>query len=475
MRLFRVFPRIAALIVLCGFFPHFAPLSWAAPMNMPASIPQAPGQAVLQTLLNDIGKQRAEVIAIQRELVARPALNPEDGGEGEEAKARWIEEYLLQKGLPQAERIDVPDERVPAKVRPNLIIRYPGASERTLWIVGHLDTSPPGDLSQWTGSPWALRIVGDTIYGRGVEDNHQAITSGLILMESMARNRVTPPLSFGLVLHASGKYFFSGTYGLAAMLAVRPDLFKPGDLVVVPDQGNYEGSDLLVGEKGLLWLKITVTGKQVHSAFPYRGVNALDAGGSLIADLRGLHQRFAEKNALFDPPTSTFVPTAMISGNPQVNQIPGEFVFHMDCRLLLPYTADEVQGAVRTLADAAEKRDNVTITVERKYTIPTTPVTPPDALVVQAVRRAVLAELKVTAKPIGTGGATVAGELRAKGIPVLVWANVEGTGLAANEHITVTKLLEASRIFARILFDPEVANAPAWSAAGNTPQQGTGK
>ena len=76
---------------------------------------------------------------------------------------------------------------------------------------------------------------------------------------------------------------------------------------------------------------------------------------------------------------------------------------------------------------------------------------------------------------VGMGGATQAAELRVRGIPVLVWANAEGKGLAANESITITKLLEASKIFARVLFDPEAAKAPAWSAAGNAPQQGAGK
>lgn len=111
-----------AVVLLCpgAVMP---PSSGAAPLSVPGSVPSEPGQAELQTLLNDIGRQRLQVIEIQRELVRRPALNPEDGGEGEEAKARWIEGWLREKGLPHAVRIDSPDERVPSKVRPNLIIR----------------------------------------------------------------------------------------------------------------------------------------------------------------------------------------------------------------------------------------------------------------------------------------------------------------------------------------------------------------
>lgn len=471
---YRTFAVLILALILCR-----VPLSFAAPLTMPDSIPKNPGKAALalQTVLDDIGKQRAEVIAIQRELVARPALNPQDGGEGEEAKARWIEDYLLSKGLPPAERFDVPDERVPAKIRPNLIIRYPGASERTLWIVGHLDTSPPGDLSQWTGSPWALRIEGDTLYGRGVEDNHQAITSGLILMESLARNRVVPPLSLGLILTAGEKEGFPRKHGLDALLRAKPELFRLGDLVLLNDYGNTQGSLVEVAEKGLLWLKVSITGRQAHAAFPGNGVNALEAGAAFIMDLRSLYGRFPAENALFTPAASTFVPSKAESGGTPINQVPGEYAFHLDCRLLPPLTADEAQQAVREMADAAEKRDRVSITLERVMMTPAFPGTAPDAPVVQAVSRAVRTQFGVTPKPVGVGGATLAAELRSRGIPAVLWAKSESTGASPNEHISASALLDAAKIFARILFDQEAANAtpPAAPENDETPANSANK
>ena len=456
--------RLILLCLLAVFAAQAASLSPAFAASLLAAQEKPDKNAIaLQRLLDDIGKQRAAVIDIQRELVSRPALNPEDGGEGEEAKARWIEKWLIDKGLPQAERIDVADERVPSKIRPNLIIRYLGAAPeggRTLWIVGHLDTSPPGALELWTGSPYALRIVGDTLYGNGVEDNHQAITSGLVLMEAISRNRVTPPLSFGLVLTAGEKSNYPRKYGIDALLQARPDLFRPGDLVIVNDYGNATGSVMEVAEKGSLWLKFIITGKQAHSATPQKGLNALDAGANLITDLRALYRQFPEQNALFEPPTSTFIPTRTESGSVQINQMPGEYVFYMDCRLISPYTADAVQKAARALADAAEKRDRVTIRVEREQAFPAFPGTPPDAPVVQALSRAVRAELGVDSKPIGIGGITLAADLRGRGIPTVVWAKAESMSHGANESISITSLLDASKIFARILFDTEAATAP---------------
>ena len=458
-------------VLMIGLFPGASP-GLAASLLAAQDKPDK-ATIALSRILNDLSGQRAEVIAIQRELVSRPALNPEDGGEGEDAKARWIEDWLVKKGLPHALRIDAPDERVPAKVRPNLIIRYPGASERTLWLVGHLDTSPPGALNLWTGSPWALRTEGDTVYGRGVEDNHQAITSGLVLLDSLARNRVAPPLSFGLVLTSCEKHHYLRKYGIDAVLQARPELFKPGDLIVVNDYGNAKGSIVEVAEKGSLWLRITVTGRQSHAALTHQGINALDAGANLIVDLRTLHGRFPREDALFTPPVSTFAVTKPESLTASVNQIPGEFIFHLDCRLLPPYTPELVMTAVRELADAAEKRDAVRIQIEQVQSIPAVPGTAPDAPVVKALRRAVRAQLGVESFPMGMGGVTLAAELRARGLPVVVWAKADSKGQEANESISITALQDTAKVFARMLFDSETGASAANTAKAMPEQNST--
>lgn len=460
------------LLALCLLCPLNASLAHAASLLATQDKPDK-NAAALGRVLDDIGKQRATVIEIQRELVARPALNPEDGGEGEEAKARWIEDRLMAKGLPHAARIDSPDERVPSRVRPNLIIRYPGASEQTLWIVGHLDTSSPGTLGLWTGSPWALRMEGDTLYGRGVEDNHQAIAGGLILLESLHRNGTTPPLSFGLLFTAAEKYGYPRTHGIDAVFRARPDLFRPGDLIVVNDYGNAQGRIVEIAEKGSLWVKITVTGKQTHAAMTHLGVNALDAGANLIADLRALHEQFPLENTLFTPPFSTFTVTRPESASSQTNQIPGEFVFHMDCRLLSPYTPEQVMAALRELADAAEKRDKARIRIESIFSVPAFPGTAPNAPVVEALHRAVRAQLNVEPLPVGMGGITLATDLRARGLPVAVWSKTDSKGQDANESVPISALLDTAKVFARILYDPEAAKAEIGSdiggGAGNAP------
>ncbi|MDL2313660.1 M20 family metallo-hydrolase [Desulfovibrio sp. OttesenSCG-928-C14] len=465
----RSYLSIAFLLLFCCCFPGFVHTADAA-LGVPGKLPERSGKdaRLLHAILSRLADQRAEVVSIQRELVSRPALNPLLGGSGEDDKARWIEGWLRSKGLPPAERLDSPDERVPSAVRPNLILRHPGFTGRTLWIIGHLDVSPPGPENLWTGSPWALRVDGDTIYGRGVEDNHQSIVAGLLLYEALVKEKVTPPIGLGLLFTAGGKEY-PRKHGLQYVFEARPGLVKPFDMVVVNDYGNSEGSIIEVAEKGLLTIKVTVTGRQAHAAFTHEGVNALQAGAAFITSLSTLKKRFPKINSLFTPDVTTFSATAPEGGDSAVNQIPGQFVFHLDCRFLPGYTADEVDAAIRTLAKVVEKDHSVSIRLERVMTTPAAYTDNISSSVIIALAEAVREELKKETRLVGIGASTMATELRANNFPVAVWANTPSLGVAANESISVSAQLKSASVFARMLYYSDLDFTQA--ASQNTEKQ----
>jgi succinyl-diaminopimelate desuccinylase len=413
-------------LLLAGLLATWAaPFAFAAPMNVQGSIPKAPGQAVLQSILHDIGKQRALVIEIQRELVARPALGPEAGGEGEEDKAAWLVSFLREKGIAQVERLDSVDrtnsldpESKDRDVRPNIIVRHSGRDGlekgRTLWLICHMHVAPPGPLDLWTHSPWKLLVKGDTLYGRGVMDNYQSITASLLLFESLTRNNITPPMNLGLVLHSQNS-------GFRHVLATRPELFTPGDLFLVPDHGNAQGSVMGIAEKGLLWLKLHIRGKQGHAATASFPSSALEAGSRLITSLPALAEQFPVADKLFAMPSSTITPTKAATSEDAVNAVAAEYVLYLDCRFVPPYTPDEVEQGLRRLADSLEKEGGVSIVFERLVAYPALPPSSAQSPVGLAIQRAVTAQLpqvkEVKAEGIST--TTSAAFLRAKGFPVV--------------------------------------------------------
>ena len=150
-------------------------------------------------LIESIGQQRDKVIEYQTRMTELPALGPENGGTGEMPKALYLEGLLRELGVTDILRIDAPDPRVPDGVRPNVVARIPGASPRRLWILGHMDVVPPGELSYWKTDPWKVVVDGDKIRGRGVEDNQQAIVCGLLIAQELKAQGITPDLSLGLI------------------------------------------------------------------------------------------------------------------------------------------------------------------------------------------------------------------------------------------------------------------------------------
>ena len=154
---------------------------------------------MLDSLLSFLDSQRDAVIDLQRQLTAIPALGPDNGGPGEREKADRLKILLAAMGLPAPREINAPDPRVPCGHRPNLAVIMPGAdTSRTLWIISHLDIVPPGDAALWRTDPYVLTVEDDLLYGRGVEDNQQAVVSSVLLAKALAAGHITPPINYGM-------------------------------------------------------------------------------------------------------------------------------------------------------------------------------------------------------------------------------------------------------------------------------------
>ena len=403
----------------------------------------------LETLVRGLATREERVVALQSTLTACRALGPENGGQGEMEKTLWIAARLTDCGIGDLTRLDAPDPRVECGLRPNLIARVPGRVSRTLWLFGHTDVVPPGDAGAWTSDPWQVRREGDFLYGRGVEDNQQAIVSMLLLAEELRACGVTPGLTLGLVFMADEE---SGSaYGLQHILTAAPELFRPDDLCIVPDAGSPRGDIIETAEKGVLWLRVQVTGVQCHGSTPEKGRNAFLAASALaLACHEGLHAAFAAEDDLFIPPCSTFVPGKHEANVPNINTVPGNDVFYVDCRLLPQVRADDVQAKLRELADAVERQYGVRVSLDvvQRQEASFTPASSP---VVTALQDAVARVYGVQARPVGIGGASVAALLRKRGLPAAVWSCIENTCHAPDERASITSAIRDAQVFAHIL------------------------
>lgn len=406
---------------------------------------------MLSTVLELLEASRDELLRLQTDLVAIPALGPTNGGQGEKAKVDYLSAYAARFPGVAVRTIEAPDDRVRCGHRPSLAITRPGQSQRTVWFIAHTDVVPTGDLSLWASDPFVLRREGDLIYGRGVEDNHQGMVSALLLLRALEEAGARTDLSLGILLAADEET--GNALGIEHILERHPEVFAPDDIIVIPDFGTPEGDAIEVAEKSVLWLRFTVRGRQCHASTPEAGVNSLVAASTLILALDRLHTLFDESDPLFDPPVSTFAPTKMEANVPNVNTIPGQDVFHLDCRVLPGYALDEIEAAIRDICDEVETLRGVSVTFAPVVREQAAPATPGDCEAAGRLKAALRDARGIEARVVGIGGGTVAASFRRRGLPAVCWSTLMHTAHQPNEHSSISATIADAGVFARLLFE----------------------
>jgi succinyl-diaminopimelate desuccinylase len=403
---------------------------------------------VQEKLRARIEQKREQIISLQRDLTAVPALGPQNGGTGEWEKAQVLVGWLKRLGLGSGTFHSAPDPRVPGGVRPNLLVIVPGkGAEGTFWIMSHLDIVPPGEPGLWESDPYTLVVKGDRLIGRGVEDNQQGLVSSVFAAACIVELGLTPVRNVGLLFVADEE---TGSELGIQHLVANTDLFQKQDRALVPDSGAPDGSCIEVAEKSLLWLRFRVRGKQCHASTPEKGVNAFAAGSHLVVRLGALGERFGARDELFAPPVSTFTPTKKEANVPNINTLPGEDVFHLDCRVLPREDLGKVMGAIREISDGVQRDFGVEVEVQEVQKA-SSPPTPADAPVVSTLKRAISAVYGVEAVPVGIGGGTVGAFLRKKGIPTVVWSRLEENAHQPNEYCLLSNIMGDALVMALMM------------------------
>lgn len=402
-----------------------------------------------ESVARKIEGYKDEIIELQKKLIATPAIGPEGGGDGELEKSELLEP-LLREIFDEVEVIKAPDERVSCGYRPNIIAKMNGKSDdKTVWIMAHMDVVPAGDKSAWETPPFEAVVKGGKIYGRGSEDNHQGIVSAFCAAKALKEENIAPSHTMGLLCVADEE--FGNSYGISYLLKHRRNLFKPNDLIIVPDAGCPDGSEIEIAEKSVAWLRVKTLGKQSHGAYPSKGINAHRAAAHLVCKMDELYQRYPERDDLFDPPTSTFEPTMKEANVPNINTIPGEDVTCFDCRLLPSADYDGFIKTIEGYFKEIEEKFNVKISYEMPHSSRAPKPTPADSPLVSLLSNAIKDVYKVGPKPVGIGGETVATWLRMEGLHAAVYSRLDSSQHEPNEYCPIEYVIGDAKIWAHVL------------------------
>lgn len=394
-----------------------------------------------------IEKSRDDMIRLMLEMLKVKAVNPDGGGKGEYQRALFVKRWLEDVGF-KVTRHDVPDKRVPEGVRVSLTTILEGQDKsKTLWLAAHLDTVPEGARELWATDPYDPIVKDGKIFGRGSEDNGQAIGSTLFAVKALKESGVKPRVNLGVAFVSDEES--GSTYGVIPL--VEKGVFKPSDMAIVPDTGSPDGSQIEIAEKSILWLKIITKGRQVHGSTPEKGLNAHRIGMKLALQLdEFLHSKYAATDPLFDPPSSTFEPTKHEANVDNVNTVPGLDVQYFDCRILPQYPLETVLKDIEFVRSELARETGATIEVDPFHYEQNTNPTPTESEVVQKLKAA-LKELRgIDASAIGIGGGTVGLYFRRKGIHTAVWSTLDDMAHQPNEYCKIENMINDAKVFVHV-------------------------
>ena len=405
---------------------------------------------IFDRITKRIDSYKNDMIELQINLTAIPALSPDNGGDGEQRKAQFLTTVLREFGFNNIKEYCAPDERVTSGIRPNIVATIPGKNhDKTVWIMTHMDIVPPGELNLWNDDPYKGYVKEGKIYGRGTEDNQQDLVASIFAAKAFRDEGIMPETSVGLIFVADEET--GSKHGLTYILENYPDLFQQSDIIIVPDFGDIEGSAIEIAEKSILWLRFKTTGKQCHASKPSLGKNAFTAASHLVVKLNELSQIFDISDPIYQPPESTFEPTKKDANIPNINTIPGEDVFYLDCRILPVYTLSQIESKIRDMADKVEQQFGVSIEITPVQHIQAPPPTSHDAYVVSGLRHAIKAVYDIHAVPVGIGGGTIAAVFRQHGYQAAVWSKLNQMAHQPNEYCLIENMIGNAKVYAHLL------------------------
>lgn len=404
-----------------------------------------------QQISKKVQRMENEIINALINTCSIPALSPTNGREGEWKKALFLKE-LISPIFDAVEIFSAKDERV-KNGRPNIIAKVNANAKETIWIVSHMDVVPIGDEKKWNSNPFSPIIKDGKIYGRGVEDNGQSLIASIFAVKVLKELGIKPKKNIGIAIVSDEEE--GSEFGIKFLLT--QNIFKKGDLIIVPDFGNEKGDKIEIAEKSLLWIKIKTEGIQCHGSMPEVGINAMKVASEFINETKQLYKKFNKKDKLFCPNISTFEATKKEKNVDAINIIPGEDIFYMDCRILPNYKIQDVIKELEKIADKVVKRNKKKIKGKMQFpkieiikerVEESAPSTSEKSKVVQLLSKAIKEVKGVSPTTIGIGGGTCAKFFRDNGYEVAVWSTIEENAHQVNENIKIENLINDTKVFA---------------------------
>ena len=193
-------------------------------------------------------------------------------------------------------------------------------------LSGHTDVVPTTG-QDWQSDPYQMMTDDEQLVGRGACDMKGFIACVLSALPTISARRLQTPIH--LAFSYDEEIGCVGAKRLVETMAgfeVKPRIGligEPTDMAMV------------LGHKGKVSYRVTVTGLSCHSAYISNGVNAVEYAAELIAFIRAMNTRVQQQqlDQSYSVPHSTFH-VGNISGGTALNIVPRQCEFEFEIRNL---------------------------------------------------------------------------------------------------------------------------------------------
>jgi len=343
-----------------------------------------------------IEARREELVALTRDLVQIPTINPP--GENYTDCARFVGDRLKRHGFDvryvRAEGSIGDSNRYP---RTNLIARWEsGRPGPCVHFNSHIDVVEVG--SGWRHDPFAATVLDGRIYGRGTCDMKGGLAASIIAVESLIEQH--SELIGNLEISATADEE-SGGYGGVAYLCEEGWFSRSRvDHVIIPEPLNQDR--VCLGHRGVWWAQIETHGRIAHGSMPFLGDSAIRHMSAVLAAFeRDLFPRLKEKRT-----TMPVVPDGARESTLNINSLHGgqgesfdglptsivadSCRMIIDRRFLIEEELGEVKNEVRQLLESLRtERPKFNYTLKDLFEVVPTITTERDAPVVRSVAAAI--------------------------------------------------------------------------------------
>ena len=374
-------------------------------------------------------------LQLSKDLIRFPSVTPVDAG-----AISYLSKKLRQLGF-NCKILEFKDKKNPTIK--NLYARL-GNKQPNLCFAGHTDVVPPGNIKDWTVSPFKPIIKNNYLIGRGANDMKSSIACFLAAVSDFLKNnkKIDGSISF-LITGDEEAQAVNGTKKVVEYLIKKKEKI---DFCIVgePTNPNRLGEMIKIGRRGSLSCVLEIEGIQGHVAYPHLSKNPIN---SLIAICKKLKENPLDKgNKHFQP--SNLEITGIHVDNNTHNVIPARAKTQFNIRYNNFHTAISLKKMIISTVKLVCKKKKVKFKIDFLASGDSFLTKP--GVTIQMAKKIIKNVTKENTVFSTTGGTSDARFIK-KIAPCLEFGLVNKTMHKVDECVSLTDLKKLTKIYHQIL------------------------